>query len=53
MALGVASSNKGAWFVKGADVVGLVDNVVFVAVSVEEGCCPLRVLPDWREPGER
>ena len=50
MALGVASSNEGAWLI--IEVVSPVV-VVFAAVSLGDVWRSLRVLPDWKEPGER
>ena len=47
MALGVASSNKGVWF-----VIEVASPVVVVVAAVSLGDA-LRVLPDWTEPGER
>ena len=50
MALGVVSSNEEGWF---ANEVASLVVVVVAAVSLGDVWRSLRVLPDWRELGER
>ena len=52
MAVGVASSNEGMWFAEG---VGIACAVVCVVAVLVGGVSwwSRRVLPDWKEPGER
>ena len=52
MAVGVASSSDRTWFIGGVGVACVVVCVVAVLVG-GVSWWSRRVLPDWREPGER